>query len=405
MLMPPGEATVISEDTAEEPSMADLDLAADPEAPMEVVQERYPSGKVKIRREVTLDQLGNYVAHGEWNMWDEAGNLIATGQYRNGERQGTWTRLHQPGDSELFSEVPYKEFRPPFTSRATFENGKLHGKWTISDSEQRTISEFEYINGLLHGLSIWNYASGQLMREVVFRDGLVDGYLHQYDRTGQLTIDETYQQGRKLAPKIEHDKAGRKQSEGIYLHAQFAIESMDDWWNARPVKYAPVGRDVKHGCWTAWYPNGQKRTEGIYEHDLPEGQFTWWFQNGQQAVNGNFRKGKPHGVWTWWHENGQKATSGQYTDGEPSGAWIYWQEDGQLAEKTDFSAATDSVVLEPKELKMELQEPKLQPPAPTMQSQAPRTHSPAHKMQPSAPRNGRYQAQAPRQPAARPRTR
>ena len=314
-------------------------------APVEIVQERYPSGKVKIRREMTLDQHGNYIRHGEWNMWDEAGNLIATGQYRNDQRQGAWTRVHTGSDAELFSEMPYKQFRGPFTSQATFENGRLHGKWIILDSEQRKISEWEYTNGVLHGLSIWNYASGSPMREATFLDGLVDGYLRQYDPNGKLVIDETYQQGRKLAPKIDYDKAGKKISEGIYLHARFVIESPDDWWSAKPVKYVAVGQDARHGCWTSWYPGGQKRAEGIYEHDLPEGEFTWWHSNGQQAVVGNHRKGKPHGAWVWWHENGQKATTGQYVDGEPSGAWIYWNADGQLAEKSDFSTAAESVVL------------------------------------------------------------
>ncbi|NUQ65496.1 MAG: hypothetical protein HUU20_23760 [Pirellulales bacterium] len=322
---------------------------ADPKAAVEVVQERYPSGKMKVRREVTLDSNGSYILHGEWSMWNEMGNQIATGKYRNNQRQGRWTRSHSGSDCELFSEMPYKEFTAPFISQADFEDGRLHGKWTISDSQGRKISEAEYAKGVLHGLYTLYYPSGQVMREAVFRNGLIDGYLHHYEKDSTLVVDEIYQEGRKLAPKVEYDKAGKKKSEGIYLHARHVIESADDWWNARPVKYVKTGDDVQHGCWTGWYPSGQKRVEGIYEYGLQEGQFTWWFANGQQAVVGNFKKGKPHGVWAWWHENGQKATSGQYTDGEPSGAWAYWQENGQLAEKTDFSPTADTVLVEPKQ--------------------------------------------------------
>jgi antitoxin component YwqK of YwqJK toxin-antitoxin module len=335
------EKEVLREDADGEANLAD------PKAANEVIQERYPSGKIKIRREVTTDQNGSYILHGAWSMWDEGGNLIGSGQYRNNQRYGTWTRTHSGKDAALFSEMPYKEFTAPFTSQATFQDGRLHGKWIISDSEGHKISEWQYANGVLHGLCIWYYPSGKVMKEVVFRNGLADGYLHQYDKESTLVLDEIYQEGQKLAPKIEHDKAGGKVSEGIYLYARNAVESPDDWWNAKPVKYMKVGEDVKHGCWTGWYPNGQKRVEGIYDHGVPSGQFTWWYPNGQQKLMGDYQKGKPHGAWTWWHENGQKATSGQYSSGEPAGAWTYWHESGQLSEKSDFSAAAESVVVGP----------------------------------------------------------
>ncbi len=341
MFLPSSEVVGLTKETLEASNKADS------AAPVEVVEERYPSGALKIRREVTLDQQGNYILHGQWEMWDESGSSIAKGKYRNNRRHGTWTRIHTGSDAALFSEVPYNEYPGPFTSQAAFQDGRLHGTWTICDAEQRKISEWEYTNGVLHGLSVWNFASGKTMREATFVDGLVDGYLRQYDHDGKVVIDETYQQGRKLAPKVEYDESKRKISEGIYLHARFVIDSPDDWWNAKPVKYTPVGQDVKHGCWTAWHPNGQKRVEGIYENDLPEGEFTWWYPNGQQAVVGNYRNGQPHGAWTWWHENAQKATNGQYIRGEMTGAWVYWKEDGQLQEKSDFSENTQFAVAEP----------------------------------------------------------
>ena len=48
----------------------------------EVIKERYPSGEVKIEREVTQDAGGNYLNHGAWKMFDERGNLVAQGEYR-----------------------------------------------------------------------------------------------------------------------------------------------------------------------------------------------------------------------------------------------------------------------------------------------------------------------------------
>ncbi|MGI9429654.1 MAG: hypothetical protein ACR2NM_13415, partial [Bythopirellula sp.] len=45
----------------------------------EVFVERFPEGSIKVEREVTLDPEGNYVNHGPWRMWSQAGKLIAEG--------------------------------------------------------------------------------------------------------------------------------------------------------------------------------------------------------------------------------------------------------------------------------------------------------------------------------------
>ena len=340
----------------DEPAMLPGDMdgvvdLADRKSPIETVQERYPNGKLKIRREVTRNEQGDYILHGEWQMWDKQGNLIASGQYRNNRRHGTWTRVHSGKGAKLFSRMPYKTFRGPFTSEATFKDGELHGKWIISDNEHRKISQWEYANGVRQGVSVWNYASGHVMTEIVFRDALIDGYLRRYDKDSKLIEDGTYQLGRKLALKVGYYKAGKKKKkwEGIYLHAKLVIDSVDDWWNAKPVEYTTVGKDVKHGRWTAWHPNGQMRVRGTYEHDLPEGQFTWWHPNGQEAATGNYKNGQAHGVWVWWHKNGQKSANGQYTDGVMSGSWSHWEENGRLCRKSDFSTITDSVVAQPEE--------------------------------------------------------
>ena len=338
-----GEASAPAEDAA--PA---LDVA-DSSRPSEVVQERYSNGKVKIRREVTQNEQQDYILHGQWTMWDEQGNETASGRYLNNERDGKWTRVHSGKDAELFATAPYKDFTAPFTSEATFKDGELDGKWIIYDQDHRKISEWEYAQGLRHGASTLNYPAGGVMQEIVFHEGLIDGYLRQYDANAKLVVDETYQQGRKVALKVAYDNAGNKKSEGIYLHAQLVLDSVDDWWNAKPAAYTTVGKDVKHGRWTAWYPNGQMRVEGTYEQDLAEGQFTWWYCNGQQAAIGNYRKGLEHGAWVWWHENGQKAVNGQYTDGEMSGDWSHWKEDGQLCEKSDFSTLDPQLVADQSE--------------------------------------------------------
>jgi len=277
-------------------------------------------------------------------MWDAKGNEIASGQYRNGKRHGIWQRLHSQTDSELFSTMPYNDFQAPFRSQATFHEGRLAGKWIIVDRNRQEISEWEYSNGVRHGVSTWRYASGKLMREVGYREGLMDGSDRFWDEHSKLVAAEMYQNGRKLAPKVEFYDFGQKKSERMYLLAQRVIDTADDWWNARPATYRRVDRDELHGRSTFWYVNGQKKSEGTYRHDVPDGRFTWWRSNGQQLVTESYKQGQPDGLWVWWHKNGQRAAERLYVDGQQSGEMLVWREDGQLCQEAHYSLGSEAAL-------------------------------------------------------------
>lgn len=317
---------------------------------VEVVTERYPKGQVKIRREMTLDTEGNYIRHGQWTMYSERGEGIAEGTYRNNLRHGDWMRVYNTGDAQLFSTSPYSSFQAPFTSRATFKDGQLDGRWVILDAKQRIVSEWEYVDGLRHGTALWYYPSGKILQQVTYNKGLLDGKLKHYDEASNLIAEDTYQNGQKLAEKKEFDNAGHLVSEGMFLHAQRVIDKPDDWWNAVPVAYRVNGQDLHHGRWTAWYPNGHKMAEGMYEYDRRNGPFKWWYENSQPQVSAEFKDGRRHGTWIWWHDNGQKAAEGQYTDGVQTGAWSHWAQNGRLEQKADYGSA-DAVADKPTEPK------------------------------------------------------
>ena len=331
-MVPSGDGQVVVVEDADEES----GIAA-PGRAIEIIQERYPGGELKVRREVTQDSQDNYILHGEWKMWDEAGNLVGAGEYRNNRREGAWFRIHGAKDAELFTAKPYTEFSGPFRSEATFTDGRLEGKWVITDSEGRIVSEAEYSNGVLDGVSKWNYASGNLMKEASFENGLLNGLVRTYDADSTLIEEEKYEEGHKIAMKVERNKAGQKVWEAMYMHAQLVIDTDADWWNAKPATFKAIGEDVKHGLATGWHPNGQMRVQGVYDKDRPDGQFTWWYSNGQEEVAGGFKEGLKNGQWVWRHPNGQKSMMGESKAGAATGIWYKWQENGALIEKTDFS--------------------------------------------------------------------
>ena len=132
---------------------------------IEVIRERYPNRAVKIEREVTQDADGNYVNHGSWKMWDAQGSLMVEGQYQYDHRIGVWNRWYRTAEIELLKAVPYNSFHGPFISQASFDLGRLNGKWTIYDSHQHKISEWEFVDGERHGNFTWWFPTGQKMRE------------------------------------------------------------------------------------------------------------------------------------------------------------------------------------------------------------------------------------------------
>jgi antitoxin component YwqK of YwqJK toxin-antitoxin module len=326
-----GDDELLEEDAAGE-------AAADGEIlPQETIRERYDNGRVKIERGVAQDDLENYVNHGPWRMWDEAGNLIAEGVYHYGRREGKWTRWYQPDEADLFATPPFNLFSGPYVSQATFRDGELNGPWVIKDHGDLKICEWNFVAGRRHGESVWYYHTGRKLRVINYRAGELHGELLEWDLNGNPVTRVQYENGRRHEKTLQTYPDGQKKVEGMVLQARLLIKEPDDWWEAKMATYVAKGKDQKHGSWTAWYPNGQQRFAGEYQYDKPSGTFTWWHQNGQKSLLAHYENGLKQGQWTWWHPNGQKSIQGQYRDDSPLDRWVWWHDTGKVAQRIDFS--------------------------------------------------------------------
>lgn len=338
VLPPPvtsGTAIVVEPDSAAKlefpPRAADLD----PGAPTESVEEKFEDGRVKIRREVTLDVKGNYVNHGKWTMFDREGNEVATGRFNNNRRDGEWMRKYEFGSVTLLNNPPYSTFESPFTSTATFKNGKLDGAWQIKDAEGRVCSEWNYKAGLLDGDAVWNFTSGTPFRKTTYKNGSLNGAYKEWSEQDDVIADDTYKDGRRLASKQKAYDNGAIMWEGMFLHETIEMVKAEDWWSCRPATFKSSGKPVRHGKLTSWFRTGQKQSEGTFKDNLRDGEFTWWHKNTQKAVQGTFSADKPHGEWNWWHENGQKSIHGRYEMGRAVGEWLYWKPNGVLEKRSN----------------------------------------------------------------------
>ncbi|MDX1946078.1 MAG: hypothetical protein SFU86_11830 [Pirellulaceae bacterium] len=366
---PVAEAAPAQQQPAEAPApLAPTEVEPADNAVVEIIRERYPSGSIRIEREMTQDAEGNYVPHGAWRHFDEKGRLIMEGRFASNQKEGTWRRLYRGDDAPLLATMPYKDFTAPFISTGNFYNGQLHGKWTITDSRQRKVHEIEFIDGQRHGKSTWYYPNGSLMLQAHYEHGRVSGDVIKFAADSSVIAKENYQNGRKLAPKVEfHDAAqSAKKSETTYLHATLVVKTPDSWETAQLATFETRGQDEKHGPYTAFHRNGQPAKQGEYRYNLPVGKIVYWYANGQKQMEGMYVDGKQQGVWSWWHENGLKSIAGEYHDGSPVGKWSWWKETGKLAQKADLSAekpltaATPQAPDSPREAKLQLPEPTLE---------------------------------------------
>lgn len=311
----------------------------------ELVTERYENGDVKIEREVIQDQDQNYVNHGKWKSYDREGNAAIEGRFKINEMDGVWTRVYRHREPKLLNIAPFNQAQLPLISQANFRDGQLHGKWVIYDSLKRRLCEWEFSDGKRDGTSTWWFANGLKMREITYDKGTIDGQFNEWDRAGKQVTKDRYVQGSRVAPKTEYYSPGRKRAEGTVMYPQLVLEQPDNWMDCTLATYAMDGEPVKHGMWTSWYPNGQRKHEGEYKDDVPAGEFTWWHDNGQRSLVATYVDGKKHGTWTWWHPSGLKSIQGQYANDAPSSKWLWWQESGKVAQRVDFDDPNQRHVL------------------------------------------------------------
>ncbi|MGO9112475.1 MAG: hypothetical protein ACLP9L_24860 [Thermoguttaceae bacterium] len=301
---------------------------------LEMVTERYADGKVKIEREVSQDTAGNYINQGTFKLYAPTGEVIKTGEFLNGKRQGKWSQQFAKDEGHLFSASQDKPWSGPFTSEATFQDGRLHGAWTIKDSHNQSVVEWCFDNGTPSGTWTWWHPNGQKRLEATFVNGALNGDVLEWDRDGKTVNQNTYIDGKCVVKTVGWYTLGRKRYEGTYLRASNMPEATYDWWNSTITMSAnvPAVADQQHGLWTEWYPSGNKKTAGEYDRGVAVGKITWWYENGQEQAEGEFEAGQKNGTWITWHPNGLKESLAEYKAGKPASKSLAWSADGKLVE-------------------------------------------------------------------------
>lgn len=72
----------------------------------------------------------------------------------------------------------------------------------------------------------------------------------------------------------------------------------------------------REGLWTAYYPNGVKQSENIYESGVLHGRTASFYSNGQARYIGYFLGGKKDAKWDFYSDDGKFEKSELYVKGK-----------------------------------------------------------------------------------------
>ena len=157
----------------------------------------YPDGKVRIKNEYTVP--GKICKH---SVYDQEGNLLATGTFNQKNRDGLWLFYSKKG--KLVKMTNYKMGvrhgqQVLFNSEgdtaevSNWADNHRHGRWWKRIGLKGYITA-TYVHGGIEGRLVEYDNDGQLVREGHYVNGDRHGQYRYYE-AGQLVVDETWKAG------------------------------------------------------------------------------------------------------------------------------------------------------------------------------------------------------------------
>lgn len=197
-----------------------------------------------------LDAMGK--KQGPWKEYYESGEIMAKGNYKNGNRVGQWLFYHKNGKIEQEGS---------FTSK-----GIPDGEWK------------------------YYYETGQVLKEETFMNGENDGDYTEYNDSGKVIVKGQFSEGFETG--LWFYEIGDIREEGTYTDG------------------------VQTGKWTqSSQLDGKLIFEGSYSDGKPDGKHTWFFPGGSKRVEGRYSMGIKEGDWKYYYEDGSISIIITYRNG------------------------------------------------------------------------------------------
>lgn len=130
---------------------------------------------------------GEWLKHGAFTFYGDRGEVLTTGQYKDGLESGTWTETYEDR----------------CTGRGAYVEGLRSGPWQTFHAKGMPQDSGEYKRGLRTGLWLSYRRDGTKLREAEYRNGQENGRVVYFGPQGRLVNHElsgTYKDGERKKP-------------------------------------------------------------------------------------------------------------------------------------------------------------------------------------------------------------
>jgi antitoxin component YwqK of YwqJK toxin-antitoxin module len=109
---------------------------AQPADKLETVEDHWPNGQLRLRKQVLHREDGTVVDHGSFERWHDNGEKEYEAVFVNGKKEGTTIRYHKNGRK---------------ASQQEYKDGERHGRCVSWDDSGRMVKEENWADGKPHG--------------------------------------------------------------------------------------------------------------------------------------------------------------------------------------------------------------------------------------------------------------
>jgi antitoxin component YwqK of YwqJK toxin-antitoxin module len=129
--------------------------AARPAEQVQTIEQHWPNGELRLRKQVLETPDGGLVNHGAYTRWHDNGRKEYEAVYVDGKLEGVETTWHKNGRKWI---------------EAHYVGGHNHGPRYIWNKDGTKVKEEHYVNGKPHGTwTSWN-SSGRIRSQQTFED-------------------------------------------------------------------------------------------------------------------------------------------------------------------------------------------------------------------------------------------
>ncbi|MBU0489210.1 MAG: toxin-antitoxin system YwqK family antitoxin [Bacteroidetes bacterium] len=217
----------------------------------------------------------NGLKQGKWR--EVMGNVVLTGDYTNGERDGIWVTYHS---NDMINKIE------------NWKNGKKNGPSIVLDQRGSIVQEAEYRYDGYHG-AYKEYVNGKVAKLITYKYGVQNGEFKMYYTNGKLQEESTYKDGVKDGASRWFTQEGNIVAEYHYKDGQL------------------------HGVQKTYFPGGQLMTEESYKDNVQEGAYIEYYENGKVHIQGTNTNGKQEGEWKEYDDAGKVVKTVKYKGGVP----------------------------------------------------------------------------------------